>query len=534
MNSLHLDGRRTTPRYQIKDSFVETINATTPDGHGYKLRIVEISENSITCLTTGEIEDIIFEGTKIGGRFSDSDYEFNGIVASRRAVNKNIRLGIFLHDKANVISAFNKDILELAPNQRKINRRIKKAPEEGRREYDRRGLWSGLLSKSKRHFSHFIWELKNRKFYFYMKPLQSGTGAHVTVDGKEMIMMSSNNYLGLSTHPQVKEAAIEAIKKYGSSPAASSLLGGTLDIHLELEEALAKLKGTEAACIFSSGYVTNLTTLTTILDKADAVFNDDKNHASLIDGSHLSRAHFRAYRHKNIKDLTRKLSGNMSKYKLVATDTVFSMDGDIAPIPDIYRICKRHGAALMVDEAHATGIFGENGRGLLEHYNLEGKPEIIMGTLSKALAGTGGFVCGSKELINILKHTARAFVFSAYIPPSICAAVLTSLKIIQQDKERRLKLWNNTNHMRSGLRKLGFNVGESVSPIIPVIFETEMETNRMTQGLRENGIYASAALYPAVKKNATRVRITLMATHTEEDIETAIKAFKAIRDKTVN
>ncbi|MBK8651614.1 MAG: aminotransferase class I/II-fold pyridoxal phosphate-dependent enzyme [Elusimicrobia bacterium] len=489
--------------------------------------ICDISEDSITCQIDGSSPPTL--KSKVFLRASgDESNNISGIVCSIKKSDSSFRLGLAV-DKKGLSNLFKQQKLTVI--DRRIGQRREASTSDEwtkRREYERRGFWLGL--QSKRYFSHHAWELGNKDEYFFMKPLQSGTGSHVIVDSRDMIMMSSNNYLGLSTHPRVKEAAKKAIDKYGSSPSASSLLGGTLDIHLELEEALARIKGAEASCVFSAGYTTNLTTLVTVLNKEDSAFYDEKNHASLIDGVRLSGANGRAYHHCNVEDLDRKLARSLSKNNLVVTDSVFSMDGDIAPLPQIYRTAKSHGAALMVDEAHATGIYGERGRGLIEHFQMEGKVEIVMGSLSKVLAGVGGFIAGSKELIRILKHTARAFVFSTAIPPSMCAAILECLKIIEEEPERRERLWENASIFREGLKAEGFNVGLSASPIIPVIFPTEEQTNFMTRGLRAEGIYVTPAIYPAVKKNATRVRCTVMSSHTEEDLTKALHAFVKVRN----
>ncbi len=524
-SNLNVGGRRLFPRYLIQPH--KTLFSFPSRADKFEGTTFELAEDSLTCRFDKTVELSVGEKVEMFQK-DTSEPIIAGKVVSLRNLGDKIRAGIFF-PSGGVFSYFPSFPLENASGARKENRGGRESREEGLREYERRGFWPGLSEK--RYFSKYIWELKKANSYFFMTPLQSGTGAHVQVDGRDMIMMSSNNYLGLSVHPRVKEAAKKAIDKYGSSPSASSLLGGTLDIHLELEEALASFKGTEAACVFSAGYTTNLTTLLTVLTKGDSVFFDDKNHASLMDGVRLSGADARAYLHKNTEDLDSKLSRSQNKNKLVVTDTVFSMDGDYAPLPDIYRTAKRHGAALMVDEAHATGVFGRTGRGLLEHFHMEGKPELVMGTLSKALSGVGGFIAGSKELIRILKHTARAFVFSAAIPPSVCAAILECLKIIEEEPERRQKLWANTKKMREGLKSLGFNTGESQSPIIPVIFPKEEQTIWMTKGLREAGVYVTPAVYPAVKKNATRVRTTIMATHSDSDIEKALELFKKIRQK---
>ncbi len=341
-----------------------------------------------------------------------------------------------------------------------------------------------------------------------------------------MIMMASNNYLGLNTHPKVKEAAIRAIEKYGSGSSGSNLVGGTYDIHLELEEVLAKFMKVESVCICISGYVANSTTLSTILSKEDAVFNDALNHASLIDGSTRNGAYMRIFHHNDMKDLENKLAKCANQYKLVVADSVFSMDGDIAPVPEMFRLCKKYNAGLMLDQAHATGVFGENGRGVLEHFNMDGKADIVVGTMSKSLAAIGGFIGGSKELINILKHSARQIFFSTNVSPSACASILAALKIIQEEPEHRLTLWQRTDQLRTGLQAMGFNTGFSQSPIIPVIFPTEKQTNLMAKALIEQDIYVTPIIYPAVKKNQTRIRLSVIATHTAEDIEKTLAAFK--------
>ena len=529
MSAMQTDKRRLHDRFQINVKAMLYQRMPTNGNDGLSVTAIDVSiDGNMTCL--GQVNESLPIGTEVLISFLGPKQEelYKAKIISLGSGGPQNRIGL------KVAQEGIETMRLLAMNAPKVDRRKEErrqpanpAEKDRDRQFDRRGFWSGL--KSKRGASERVWKAKNFDMYFYMKPLQSGTGAHVIVDGHEMIMMSSNNYLGLSIHPKVKEAAIEAIKKYGSSPSASSLLGGTLDIHIQLEEELAKFKGVEATCVFSSGYVTNMTTLTTLLGKGDAVFNDNTNHASLIDGSRLSGAEFRIYNHCDTEDLEKKLKNSKPANKLVATDSVFSMDGDIAPLPEIFRLCKKYNAGLMVDEAHATGVFGNTGRGLLEHYGMEGKVDILMGTLSKSLSGTGGFIGGSRELIRILKHSARAFVFSAYLPPSICAAVMTCLKLIDEEPERRINLWRNTEKMRAGLQGLGFNTGNSQSPIIPIIFPTEEQTNVMTRELRTQGIYVSPVLYPGVKRNATRVRLTVMATHSDEDIEKALHVFNRLK-----
>lgn len=524
-NAAGVSDRRLHPRFRTPPLRC-AISLAGENVESFQGVVCDVSRDGIACNIDGaEIPPLkSMVSLQIDGHETK---KINGILRSAIKYDSYLRIGLAVDQSGidDLLLKRNVPVIDRRMDQRRDHRTI--ADRAMQREYDRRGFWLGL--ESKRYFSHHAWELGNRDEYFFMKPLQSGTGAHVIVDSREMIMMSSNNYLGLSTHPRVKEVAKKAIDKYGSSPSASSLLGGTLDIHLELEEILARIKGAEASCVFSSGYTTNLTTLLAVLSKDDGAFFDEKNHASLIDGVRLSGAGGRAYRHCDVGDLDKKLSRSAAKNNLVVTDSVFSMDGDIAPLPQIYRTSKAHGAALMVDEAHATGIYGQKGWGLIEHFQMEGKIEIVMGSLSKVLAGVGGFIAGSKELIRILKHTARAFVFSTAIPPSMCAAILECLKIIEEEPERRERLWKNMATLRDGLKAKGFDTGLSQSPIVPVIFPTEEQTNFMTRGLRSEGIYVTPAIYPAVKKNATRVRCTVMASHSEEDISKVLDAFVKVR-----
>jgi 8-amino-7-oxononanoate synthase len=522
MKRPHIDKRRLHERLPASLAATLSLGLNAAD-HRYSIKVFEASRDGLTCEVTPFHQ--FAKGSDAYVTFlsipENEPIPVKIVHASNGSAEK--RLGLqFNRPMDSLVGRLG---LNASRNDRRKEERRKPGSEhDAKREFDRRGFWKGL--QNKRVFSNAAWKLKNAGVYFYMQPLSSATEAHVIADGRDMIMMSSNNYLGLTTHPKVKEAAIEAIKKYGFAPGASSMLGGTLDIHLELEEELAKFKKVEAVVMFISGYVTNVTTLTTLLGRDDAVFNDELNHASLIDGSRLSNADMRAYRHCDMADLEKKLSSSKSAHKLVVTDSIFSMDGDIAPLPAVFKLCKKYGAAMMIDDAHGSGVFGPTGRGGLEHFDMEGKPEIIMGTLSKALGGIGGFIGGSKELIRILKNSARALVFSSYFPASICAGLLAALKVIDDEPERRIKLWHNAEHLRSGLQDMGFTLAPSHSPIIPVIFPTQEETFAMTKSIREQGIYASPVIFPAVKKTATRIRLTTMATHTEEDIEKVLVAFK--------
>ena len=529
MNNPHRDGRRLHPRFQVDETegllcYSTLANPSVKSA----VKVTEIEKDSVTCKLLGNVS--ISSGTKVMLELNHSRPKkmLNGEAVSCLYQNGFTRVGV-LFSKEDIVAFFPPSHGSPSPDQRKLSRRKETSKDVGKREFERRGLWPGLLSKSKRFFSRHAWELQNSNSYFYMKPFASPTAAHVIVDGREMIMLSSNNYLGLTTHPKVIEAATLALKKYGSGACASGILGGMLDIHLRLEEELARFEGTEAACLFSSGYVANVATLMTVLQKGDAVFNDELNHASLIDGSRLAGAEFRVYRHRDVRNLDSKLAKSKAAQKLVVADGVFSMDGDIAPLPDIFRVCKKHKAALMVDEAHATGVYGAHGRGLLEYFDMKGKADIVIGTMSKSLAASGGFIAGSKELVRILKHTARGAIFSANIPPVTCAIVLAALKLIDAEPERRYFLWQNADHLRSGLQELGYKRGDTRSPIIPVVFATEDKTNFATRELRKRGIFVCPVIFPAVKKDQTRLRLTVMASHTEEDIENVLAAFRSIK-----
>ena len=379
-----------------------------------------------------------------------------------------------------------------------------------------------------RAYNHTPDDLKSDGLYFYMRKLESSSDAKIQVNGREMLMFGSNNYLGMTTHPRVKEAAAKAIERYGVGAGSVRLLGGTFGIHEELEARLAQFKGTEAAIAYSSGYVSNLATLSSFLNKdTDLAVIDDRVHASLVDGLRFARVPFRVFNHNDMADLEDKLSVSYGQGNLiVVTDGVFSMDGDIANLPEIYRLARSHKALVMIDEAHATGVLGARGRGTPEHFGMHGRIDVVMGTLSKGLGGIGGFAAGSRDLITFLKHTARGFVFSAALPPAVCAGLIAAMDVIDSEPEWLVRLRENTELLRKGLQQLGFNTGLSQTPIIPVMVGEDLRAYQLTRALHLLGIYVSPVTFPAVKKGTARLRVSVMATHTPADILRALEAFE--------
>ena len=373
---------------------------------------------------------------------------------------------------------------------------------------------------------------KEQGFYFYMRKLESGADAHVTVEGRPMLMFSSNNYLGLANHPKVKEAAERAIRKYGTGACSARLMGGTFRLHEELEERLADWEGQEAAIVYSSGYVSNVATLSTLLSKNDMAFVDEYVHASLIDGLRFAQIPFRAFAHNDSADLQKKLAAyHGDGHKIVIVDGVYSMEGDIVKLPKIHALAKRYQALLILDEAHGTGVLRKTGRGTAEHFGLHGKIDVVVGTLSKALGGVGGFVAGPRVMIDYLKHNARGFVFSAALPPSVCAGLIAALQVLKSEPQWLIRLHENARQLREGLQKQGWNTGLSESPIIPVVLGDDMKTYEMTRALFEQGIYVSPITYPGVKKGTARLRTSVMSTHSPEDISKALDAFEKAKKR---
>ena len=365
--------------------------------------------------------------------------------------------------------------------------------------------------------------------YPYFNPLQSQQDTRVTINGHQLIMIGYNNYLGLTTHPKVKEASIRAVEKYGTSCSGSRFLNGTLDIHEELEARLARFMKQEEALAFSTGFQTNLGTISALISKDDAVITDKTDHASIIDGCRLSYGQTLRFKHNDMKELERALiSTNNHGGKLVIVDGVFSMEGDIAPLPEILQLCKRYGARIMVDDAHSIGILGENGRGTSEHFHVEDQVDLVMGTFSKSFASLGGFVVGKKEVVHYIKHHARSLIFSASMSPASVAATLASLTIIETEPERREKLWRNTRKMKEGFTSLGFDTGASQSPVIPIIIGDDLKTFKFWKEIFNEGVYVNPVVSPGVAPGRSLLRTSYMATHTDEDLDLVLNAFERV------
>jgi len=362
--------------------------------------------------------------------------------------------------------------------------------------------------------------------YFFFRKLESAQDSEVVVNGKRVIMIGSNNYLGLTNHPRVKEAAIKAIERFGCGCAGSRFLNGNLEMHEELEIKLARFFRKEAALVFATGYQTNLGSISALLGRTDVAIIDKYDHASIIDGCRLSFGQVKKYRHNDMKDLERILEATKDKGKLIIVDGIFSMEGDIADLPNIVKLAKAYGARVMVDDAHSIGVLGAGGRGTAEHFGLEDQVDLIMGTYSKSLAAIGGFVAGSKEVIDFIKHIGRSMIFSASLPPPLVASVSAALDIIQEQPQLRTQLWKNTHKMLKSYKEMGYDTGVSETPVIPIIIKDNMKVYAMCKLLFENGVFVNPVVSPAVPPGRELLRTSYMATHTEEQLDRVLDAFK--------
>lgn len=365
-------------------------------------------------------------------------------------------------------------------------------------------------------------------YYPYFIPLDETEGTVATYKGRKLIMCGSNNYLGLTTHPKVREAAIEAVRRYGTSCTGSRFLNGTLAMHEQLEAELADYVGKEAALVFSTGYQTNLGIISSLVGRGDAIIIDRDDHASIVDGCRLSLGEMKRYRHNDMADLERVLqSVDADAGKLVIVDGVFSMGGDIAPLPEIIPLCQRYGARLMVDDAHSIGVLG-GGRGTAAHFGVTDQVDLIMCTFSKSFASLGGFVAGSEPVIHYIKHHARSIIFSASMPPSNVAAALAALDVMRSEPERVERLMHNARKMKEGLTSLGFNTGNSQTPVIPVIIGDDMLTFTMWRALFDAGVFVNPVIAPGVPPKQQLLRTSYMATHTEEQLDQVLEIFSAV------
>jgi 8-amino-7-oxononanoate synthase len=365
--------------------------------------------------------------------------------------------------------------------------------------------------------------------YPYFVPLESEAGPEVQIQGRRLIMLGSNNYLGLTQDPRVKDAAIAAIERYGSGCTGSRFMNGTLDLHLELEAALARFVQKDAALAFTTGFQTNLGAIAALAGRHDTIVLDKGVHASIIDGCRLTYAEVVKFRHNDMADLEKVLDSiDRRRGILIIVDGVYSMEGDVANIPELVRLKNQFGARLMVDEAHSVGAFGAVGRGVAEHFGLLDQVDVYTATFSKSFASIGGFVAADARVVDWIRHTARSFLFSAALPPASVAAALAALRIIEEEPERRSRLWENTQFLRENLKRLGFTTGKSESPVIPLIIGDEMRLARFWKGLFDRGVFTNAVASPAVEPDNALIRLSLMATHTREHLILALDRMGAV------
>lgn len=367
--------------------------------------------------------------------------------------------------------------------------------------------------------------------YPYFRALSDTEGAVAMFEGKEVVMIGSNNYLGLTTDPRVRKAAIDAVERYGTSVTGSRFLNGTLELHLELDRRLAAYVGKEAALVFSTGYQTNVGTITAILSKSDYVIIDKDDHASIVDACMMSRAEMKRFLHNDISSLERVLADLPPEAgKLVVVDGVYSMGGDIAPLPEVVEICKRYGARIMVDDAHGIGVTGM-GRGTAHHFGLTDQVDLIMGTFSKSFASIGGFIAGDKDVIHYIQHNARSLIFSAALPAPAAAAALAALDIMETEPQLVQTMWDNAEYMRAGFNRIGYNTGKSNTPIIPVMIGDDFGTVMAWHALIAEGVYTNPVVPPGVPPKKSLLRTSYMATHTHEHLDRALKAFEVVGER---
>ena len=381
-------------------------------------------------------------------------------------------------------------------------------------------------------------DLKQRGTYFKLRVLDDEQAPVCTFDGKKVINLASNNYLGLTTHPKLREAALEATRKFGVGSGAVRTIAGTMKIHMELEEKIARFKNVEACVVFQSGFTANAGTVSALLGKEDWIVSDELNHASIIDGARLSRAKIKVFRHKDTahaEELLNEIKNEPGK-KLLITDGVFSMDGDIGPLPALCELAEKYGAIMMVDDAHSSGVLGRNGRGTIDHFGLHGRVDVQVGTLSKAIGSLGGYVCGTRDLIEFLYHRGRPFLFSTSHPPSVAATCIAAFDVLEQEPERIEHLWENTRYWKKELGGLGFNIGgvttpASETPITPIIIGDGRLTMDFSRALFNEGVLGTGIAFPTVPEGKARIRTIMTATHTREELDQALETLKRVGKK---
>ena len=413
-------------------------------------------------------------------------------------------------------------------------------------ETSRDGVWEGfrmvaMTSATRPQLAHLteqLNDLKQRGTYFKLRVLDDEQGPVCTYDGKRVINLASNNYLGLCDHPKLREAAIGATEKYGVGSGAVRTIAGTMKIHMELEEKIAAFKGVEACVVFQSGFTANAGTVSSILGKEDFILSDELNHASIIDGARLSRAKIKVFRHKDVahcEELLKEIQNEPGR-KLIITDGVFSMDGDIGPVDKLCDLAEKYGAIMMVDDAHASGVLGRNGRGSVDHFHCTQRVDVQVGTLSKAIGALGGYVCGSRDLIDYLYHRARPFLFSTSHPPSVAATCIAAFDLLEQEPERIERLWSNARYFKEQLTAAGFDVGgrttpASETPITPILIGDGKKTMEFSRALFDAGLMATGIAFPTVPEGKARIRTIMTSEHTREQIDQALDTLATVAKK---
>jgi glycine C-acetyltransferase len=390
------------------------------------------------------------------------------------------------------------------------------------------------MPKAQLHYlTEELEKLREQKLYQKLRVLETQQLPVARFDGCEVINLSSNNYLGLTTHPGLRQKALEAIEKWGVGSGAVRTIAGTMSIHMLLEEKIARFKHVEASVVFQSGFTANAGTVQAILGREDVIISDELNHASIIDGCRLSRAEIKVFPHKDIEaceKVLKEIEGRKGR-KLLITDGVFSMDGDITPLPQLVELAEKYGCIMMIDDAHASGVLGRNGRGTVDHYNLHGRVDIQVGTLSKAIGALGGYVCSTRDAIEFLYHRARPFLFSTSHPPSVAATCLAAFEVLDEEPQLIEQLWANTRFFKEGLKRLGFNTGMSETPITPVIVGDAALAHQFSRELFAAGVFAQGIGYPTVPHGKARIRTIVTATHTQEELSRALEILETVGKK---
>jgi glycine C-acetyltransferase len=384
-----------------------------------------------------------------------------------------------------------------------------------------------------RYLTDELNKLREQKLYQKLRILETEQRPVARFDGREVINLSSNNYLGLTTHRKLKQRALEAIEKWGVGSGAVRTIAGTMTLHMALEEKIAKFKHVEASVVFQSGFAANAGTVQAILGREDVIISDELNHASIIDGCRLSRAEIKVFPHKDVEACEKVLKEiqNRPGRKLLITDGVFSMDGDIAPLPGLVELAEKYGCIMMIDDAHASGVLGRNGRGTVDHFNLHGRVDIQVGTLSKAIGALGGYVCATRDTIEFLYHRARPFLFSTSHPPSVAATCLAAFEVLEEEPQLTEQLWANTRSFKAGLKKLGFNTGMSETPITPVIVGDAALAHEFSRQLFAEGVFAQSLGFPTVPHGKARIRTIVTATHSEAELSQALQILEKVAKK---